>query len=315
MNNNIINIIGIKCKYKYYISEYISKYNNYKSIKHLIVNGKKPNSSFHPDWNIVNKKPMIIQELISQPDINYRYELIDKTLKSKKMPLILLREKVAEYNENDCCYFWKKEYKIYQSLYELKADKVPPILKDIKFIYTTVMEINNIKNYKEIFNDKVKHKLIDKILYPNIILPMKFSFLTTEQSYDIIRQYIKQNINYEVATITSDYDFCFTVKKKIRLTETEEYTIDINNSLKRKNKHITKYRTYREIECFNMAPKKYEKYNVISGFQGEDQKELKKNIDTYCKNLIEMINKPLVDCPHCKGMGVILDENLPIDKL
>jgi len=45
---------------------------------------------------------------------------------------------------------------------------------------------------------------------------------------------------------------------------------------------------------------------VIQGFVGKNHKDLKEKIDFYCQNLMEFINTPIEDCPHCKGAGVII---------
>mgnify|MGYP001128906407 CR=1 FL=1 len=312
------NIIGIKCKNKYYISEYAPKTNSYKSISELIINNNNPEPTFDPNWCIINNKPTIIQKKTQQPDINYRFELIDEAMTNKKIPLFFSCKDVAEYLGYR--WVWKEEYKTLQSLYELCSDKQPDILQDIDFTYKTILEVKEIKKPNEftyktpyiINENSIEHQIIDKIIYPNILLNTKPCSLSSFDSYEIIRQYIKQHINYDVAKIKSDYDFCFTVVKKIQLSEPEKYTVNVNNSWfsKRKPKYKTKYKKFREIEIFDMAPKPYQHYRVITGFRGKNQEDLQNNIDNYCKTLIEIINKPYVDCPYCKGAGVILEDNI-----
>jgi len=317
-------LIGIKCKSKFFVLEFVSEtYGGYRSIKSLIVNGKRPVRTFHPEWCTVDNEPKIVQTIVKQPSINHRYELIDKTMESSKIPLILKIEDALE--EIGCERFWKEKYKMYESLYKFCSDARPDILEDIEFDYETIMEVTEIREYGEIAYDvqktqwkhdglktltehDVHHQLIDQIIFPDILLPSKSCSLTSKQSFDIVRQYIKQHINYEVATITSDYDFCFTVKKKIRLSEEEEYIVDINQWNNRKPKLEKRYHKFREIECFNMAPKVYQNYKVIQGFRGNNQEDLKNNIDDYCRMVIELINEPIADCPNCKGTGVILNK-------
>lgn len=115
---------------------------------------------------------------------------------------------------------------------------------------------------------------------------------------------MKANINGKYATITSDYDFCFTVKKVIYHTP-EKYTVNIS---KRKPKYETRYRRNREIVIFESAPKPYNNYTVQKSISGENHKDLEMKVDKYLKDLIEEINKPLIECECCKGMGVILDK-------
>ena len=80
---------------------------------------------------------------------------------------------------------------------------------------------------------------------------------------------------------------------------------------KRKAKYETRYRRYREIEIFSATPK-MNKYGdkVVTGFRGESQENLLQNIDTYLSDLMDFINEPVADCPHCKGRGVILPKNV-----
>ena len=323
-------IIGIKCKDMFYISEFESdSYYKYSSLKNLIINGKNPKETFHSGWCVINEEPILLQKYIKQPSINYRYELIDVAMQSDKTPLVLKANEVAKYIEYE--WIWNDEFKIYKSLYELHFDKQSDILEDIDFEYETIMEVKKIKEYGGFAYDvqktqwkrdgletlgerEIYHQLIDEIIFPDILLPNRPSSLTSKQSFDIVREYVKQNINFEVATITSDYDFCFTVKKKIPLSEAEEYRVDVNNlwgsKRKRKPKYEKRYHKFREIECFNMAPKSYQKYKVIDGFRGKNQDDLKNNIDDYCRNLIEFINEPITDCPNCKGRGVITNEKI-----
>jgi hypothetical protein len=331
------NIIGIKCKGRIFVSEFRpNNYKEYSSLEKLIINGKSPEKTFHPNWCVIDSKPVTVQRYVKQPDINHRYELINKSMESDKIKLVLKKEDVTEYNIKGGGLCWKDEYKTYQSLYKKVSDKQPDILEYVAFEYETVTKVKEAKEYKgfaydvqktkwaheglkELKENEVQHQLIDKIIFPDILLPARPCSLTSKQSFDIVRQYIKQHINYDVAFITSDYNFCFTVKKKIFLAAPEKYTVDVNNlwNLEHKNpsKLETKYNKFREIECFNMAPKEYQSYRIIEqsyriieGFRGKTQEDLKNNIDSYCRKLIEFINEPVVDCPHCKGRGVIDEE-------
>ncbi|MEA3296147.1 MAG: hypothetical protein U9Q27_03365 [Patescibacteria group bacterium] len=303
----MLNIIGIKCENKFFISKFTpNSYKKYSFPEGLIINGKDVKSTFHQDWGVISKKVSTVQKYVKQPNINHRYELLDLTLESSKIKSTLKEEDVLD---GDYC--WKDEYKIYRSLYKEVSDKQPDILEDVEFKYETIIEVGGIKKnrkfvydvqktrwahegLKQLKENDIHHQLIDQIVFPNILLSVRPCSLTPKQSFDIVRQYVKQYINYDVASITSDYDFCFAVKKKIPLFVPEKYAV-----LK------TKYNKSMEVECFNIAPKKYQSYEIIKGFKGETQEDLKNNIDYYCKKLIKFINEPVISCPHCKGLGII----------
>lgn len=327
-----LKLYGIKCKNLYYITveellcneDSYTYLSNYLNIEKTFINDELPKKSFHKHWVIVKGEPKKIQTLVSQSNINYRYELIDSNLASDKIPLILKCEDVLEEDSKYYDPIWKEDYKTYESLYELKYDSQPDKLEDREFEFTLLIEIDHIdpldsfqysvektndKTNTIITDENINYQIIDKIIFPDFLLHLRPCNLTSHDSYRIVRQYVKEHIDGNVATITSDYDFCFTVKKLIPLAKTKKYTVDVNNNIfqkrKRKPKYVTKQEKHRTEVCFEMAPKSYNNCPVISGFSGKNQKDLKKNIDRYCKDLIDFINKPLKECPHCDGYGVI----------
>lgn len=315
-------LIGVKTKDKIFISIFDKdSYIKYNSPNYLIIDNEKPKDTFMKNWCVIDKIPEKIQKSVSQPNINHRYELKDKSLVIDKIPLIIKKEDCIVDGE------WKEEYSTYQSLYEYKSDKQPDVIKNEEIVFEIVAEIIEIKefpNFKykvyksqwthegtRVLDEKeIDYQMIDKLIYPEIVLTQKPCSFSNKKSFDIIRLFVKENINPKVAEITSDYDFCFTVKKKIPLREVETFEVDVNNSWfqkrKRKPKIETRYLRHRSVTCFEMAPKHYQKYPVIQGFKGKNHGDLQNNINDYCKQLIEFINEPLQECSHCKGEGVII---------
>jgi hypothetical protein len=58
----------------------------------------------------------------------------------------------------------------------------------------------------------------------------------------------------------------------------------------------------------------YAGYTIVDGFTGNNHKDLKLQIDTYLKELMEFINEPTRECEHCKGAGFIIDTNFDKNK-
>lgn len=327
----MINLYVIKTEKGYYISDRPTGWDS-DLLKGCYIDGELPKATFDKHWFFVKNKPKIIEKEISQSSINYRYELIDKSMKTDKIKMVFKREDVAELNNYE--WIWKDAYAHLESLYQLECDEQPDIKEKIEFEIEVVYEIKKLDEPKdfhyrilekrgfgaskktEINRDDIQHQLIDKIVFPSIMQHLTPSVLTSEQTYHIVKAYIKDNINPYYAEITSDYDFCFAVAKKIRLLEHEKYTIDVNASWfskrKRKPKYETRYHKNRKIQIFEMTHKgdNYKNYTAIKGFEGKDEKDLKEKIDYYLKCLIECINKPLTECPKCKGNGVIIDEKV-----
>jgi hypothetical protein len=127
--------------------------------------------------------------------------------------------------------------------------------------------------------------------------------------YDMTRQYILDHIDNSVAKITSNYDFCFTVKKLVPLIEPETITYqNIFASTKReRNKIHTTIKKFNEMEIFEMTHEqsRYQGYTVIPEMHANSEAELKEKVDAWLEGLMAVINEPLCQCPHCQGTGYV----------
>jgi hypothetical protein len=326
-----LHLLAIKTKSALYVSEKPGSRGN-TSLTSYLVDGKKPKASFHKNWIVLDKPPKKIEREVSQPNINHRFVLKDPSL-SDKFQEIYQREDVAVLGESDYGYSnvwrWKPEFEGIEYLYKEVSDSQPNTKTSVEFEFSIILELDEIKehggfSYKAqkfcehegtflITEKDAKNQLIDEIIFPEPVLPMKPTRFTSKQTYDIVRQYIKENINPQIAEITSDYDFCFKVKKRIPFSEPEKYTVDVNfdpfSKRKKQPKYETRYRRERLVEIFEMtsAPRNYKGYTPIKGFQGKNHTDLKEKIDFYLEALMGFINKPIKDCPHCHGNGVVLD--------
>jgi len=303
--------------------ERTDSYNRYNAMSAYKINGKMPKPSFHENWSRIDAVPSKIQKKGSDTFVNHRYETTDPAMVSDKIPASFARDEVAV--KEDYEWIWKDEYRHLQSLYSLLHDVVKGKWETIDFEIDQRIDIDELKEINgfsypvqrtqwrsdgtvQITEQEANHQLMDRLLFPQPVLPTLPCRLTSEQSYKIIREHVSRNIDPEWAKITSDYNFCFTVKKVIKLMQVEAYAIDLNafKKTKRRKMHTT-YRADREIIAFEMTNSKdnYKGYTPIKGFTGTDHEDLKKNIDKFLADLMEEINKPLVDCPKCKGRGVV----------
>ena len=327
---NPLHIYAIKTKNGYYITNNLER-NSYRTsyLKQKYFDGKFPKETFNNNWLFIEQEPKIIEEIKSQPNINYRYELIDPSMQCEKIPLTLKKEVATYFDDDEYEDCWYEDYKHLSSLYQLKYDEQPNIKVPIDFKFEILLELDEVKEFNGFaypvqktqwasdgltnFTEKdVKYQILDEILFPDLVLPSRPCELSSEQVYKIVRQYIKQNIDYTRAKISSDYDFCFQVEKLIQISDPYEQKTEImknNGKSYRPPKYNTKYIKNRTIKCFEMtySPKNYNGYTPIPAMIGENIDDLKGKVDRYCKEIIDEINKPLIDCPHCKGNGVILE--------
>jgi hypothetical protein len=284
-------------------------------IKDLLFDGKKPTDTYCTNWYYIEQYPTSIQRERVGDVINERYELEDESLISDKMPKIILKEDIDKYNTD-----------VIDNLYSYEYDRNPPYLEDVPCDIQVVCEIDNYNFppkisyeaiHKESFSDRqytikntdVQHQMLDKIIFPAVLLHEKPCKFTSKQMYDITRQYILEHIDNSVAKITSNYAFCFTVKKLIPLIEPE--TIKYQNIFARtkreRNKIHTTIKKYEEKEIFEMThdQERYNNYSVIPEMCANSEAELKEKVDAWLEGLMEIINEPLCQCPQCNGTGYV----------
>lgn len=158
----------------------------------------------------------------------------------------------------------------------------------------------------------VTYEDIERLLTPEFLLHERPCALSSSQMYSIVRRHIKDNIDSKYATITSDYDFCFTVKRKVAIKPLTSRT-EIKNNRGRsyaQPKFKTSSVTHKEVEIFEMAPKPYNSYTTISSYSTISLKQMQEFILSYLENLMDEINKPVQECQHCGGTGYIIEAKI-----
>lgn len=282
-------------------------------IPEYYFSGKLPEVSFLVNWYKIDPNPTTIQVKQNVPSTNTRYELVDETMASEKLPLVIKKEDIELFSTN-----------VLEALYKYKADSHDPILVDAEIEFVTLMEVedftepvkisySNVRkfDYKDVpykvVNADVLHQTFDRMIFPEIMLHEHPCSMSSHLLFGIVRQYVKENIDQKVAKITSDYDFCFTVKKQIPLIEGKKYSY--SNPFARTKKERSKVsfgvQTFKELEIFEMThdQSKYQNYTVIPSMFANSEAELKEKIDNFLEDLIGVINQPLEQCKHCNGTG------------
>ena len=289
-------------------------YNYHRSqLTDILFDGKQPKETYLKNWLQIEKYPNKIQRYVNQPDINKRFELKNKEMESEKLPLIVKYKNKGDFDED-----------VIANLYIPKSDKQEPVLQDVECEFNILFEIQNYElpptiDYSvlkkvgwdekkvKITNVNIKHQLLDKMIFPEIVLSSRPCSISSHDLYCIVRQYIKDNIDNKVARITSDYDFCFTVKKIVPLLEPVKFTYQnyFARTKRERSKIHHAVQKEKEITIFEMThdQRKYESYPVLPGISAESEHELKEKIDTFLADLIKTINKPLELCEHCNGSG------------
>jgi len=288
----MLKFIIIKTKDKVLISDDIENKSYNTTIPQLKFDGVDAKPTFKRNWYELENIPNIITQKSNDTYNNYRYIIKSGYPTNEMIPEIIYLNDLDD-----------TQYASIRGMYDRTFDRIEGTYEEIEFEYDILLEDENfcIENPKYPFTVKI----IDQITTHPILHYQRPSSISGSDFYNIIRKYVKENIDLKYAKITSDYDFCFTVKKIIRYSEPEAYTVNIG---KRKPKYETRYRLNRDVEIFESAPKSYNGYTTQQGISGDNYKDLEEKIDKYLLDLITEINKPLVDCSCCKGLGVILDK-------
>ena len=295
--SKILKLIAIKTKDKVFVSDNVESKSYFSStVGNLLFDGSKPKSTFVSHWYELSQMPKEIQRIIAPQRLNQRYELMEGYPVTEATPQIIYESYIDD----------ESEYYDVRGLYQQKYELTEETFEPVEFEVVILDEINGFVPVNPKFD--LHYGLLDKLQVHPVLLPTKPCSLSAAESYKIIRQYVKENIDPKVAEITSDYDFCFTVKKKVRLANEEQYRVDISSPRAKKPKYETRYRKYRSVEIYEVAPKAYQSYPIVTPFIGKDYNDLQKNIEEFLSDLMKDINEPVVECSCCGGTGVIFKE-------
>lgn len=286
---------------------------HHSKIEDLYFDGKKPTRTFARNWMKIDKIPSLVEMRITGNRTNERYELTEPDLASDKLPNVIPKEDKENY-----------QYNILETLYEYKYDRLPDRMEPVDVEIQTVLKMDKYVepslefeaihkfNYSDavykITSADVGHQLFDKIIFPEVCLADRPCSLTSKQVYDVTRQHVLSHIDTSVADITSNYDFCFAVQKKVPKIAPE--TITYQNYFARTKKERLKVKTavvsFTSHDIFQMTPaqENYKGYTAIPAMYASSEAELTEKMNEWLTYLMSIINAPLEECPHCNGTGL-----------
>jgi hypothetical protein len=263
------------------------------TISNWLFDGVTPKATQKKGWFEIPGWPTEVKK-----HIHGKHRLVSYNLRPEFIPSAALPKEVDED------FFLDDDNEHLQELYVGVMEEVPESWESVDFSIARIAHVNSNWEFVSVPRN-VQHLLIDEILIHEALLQDKPCHLPEQESFDIIREHIKQNIDPKVARISSNYDFCLTVVKIIPTVKPEPYSVCVN-PLAKKPKYKTSYRNNKEIVAFECAPKAYGKYPIVEPFKGTSYADLNQNIQAFLKELMTKINQPLIECPHCEGSGVVL---------
>lgn len=316
---------------------YTGQRQDFKSNNLRVNGGVELKGTHKPSWYFLEGETSIhtLENKLPDVEVDSYWELKNKEDTSLGLPETLTREDAAEdYDEEEYQYYISNpKYSRFSNLYkrvpvregggyenvtdewkiealgELEISEVTNNLSDMKVTWKEKV------NFKEITKELdlsaiTKYSEIEEMLISDLVIHNRPCYVSVDTTYKIIRSWVKDNINGKYARVTSDYDFCFTVKKVIPIKPYIRKTEILTNRGKSYAKPRFKEQTISDkmVEVFEMCPsKRYQKYTPIAPFKGDNLKDLADNIKTYLEELMDFLNAPLHECEHCKGTGHILE--------
>lgn len=268
-----------------------------------------------------------VQQKIPATKKVIHWTLKDKELASSKLPLI-----AQQYWDEDLEETKLQGVEGYEALYEPVYEETEDKLVDVSFVIIDMGEYiidnpSNIKSRKirstsegnysnsKVVEQELKNVVtfdeIVKLLTPEFALEQAPCKLSSHQMYKITRQYLLENLDMKENVITSNYDFCFTVKKRVHtkpFITSESYW----KGKTLKSKLVTK--TERQVEVFEMTYSGYkgaggyEGYTCIPELHGDNLEDLANKLDSYLENLVKSLNSVVHECECCKGTGHIVEK-------
>lgn len=303
-----------------YISTPDGHYVNLLYHTDYLINQEFPEKTFCQNWYKVSSEP---KTLWTKSSNLKGWKLKNPSLVSLGIPSEL---SVEEYQDID-------DYVVldlYTGIYDRELIQLPVEFTQIAnvnltpglipFKYQMVGE-GYINGKATLTERDIDYPTLSKIVVPPLFINQTQCSLSPVKSYNLIRAYVRENIDPKVAKISQDGTNVFVVKKLIHLHEPAPYQFDLNNSYgtRRKPKYETRFKTEKDVRFFSMTLLDYKLssseegdkvWNIIEGFQGDNVEDLKNNIDNFLFELMEQINTPLQECPHCQGSGVMKPEEL-----
>lgn len=256
------------------------------------------------------------------------WKLKNPKIASEELPETLAVHQIERnYDEDDGYTGSHADYfALYEPMYEVTPAQIVPVEVDL----TLIRELD-VGNYSKPAEMKVQMREgsfvgktqtvdlshiaslseIETLLTPEFMYHTRPCSLSSEQVYKIVREHIIQNINGAVARVDSNYEFCFSVVKKV---QTKPYAVKKESYTRSGNSYkpprfVCRTIDTKDVKIFEMTWKGYKGnegyrgYTCIEGWEANNLQELYDNMQRYLTELMQVINEPVKECQHCNGVG------------
>lgn len=314
MNDKILEILVIEC------DDPKGFFYSLKQTYNILVNGNRPKDTFDSSWYFSEDEIKSVQKIIPGVLVDVSYKIKDASLVSDKIPEILTADEVFLNGKLACDVYgtpslddWNPKYLHLASLYEYVPVYSEQVLEDIPFVCKLIVKAESIKDVSKRthqYSYHIKAESLTGMLFPPIYNKTNSKiYLDATGLYSIIREEVNTRIDRRYASVQSDHDFVFRVFKRVKLHEPnikKKEVLNAHGKSYKTKRYDTRTITHSTSFCvLEICPKSYNEYQVINGIWAENEEDLWNKVDKIVNNIIEIVNKPVEECPHCKGTGVI----------
>lgn len=323
---NVGNFFRIISGVSYYGSNTLAG-NNIVEINGVDVSNLQPHNA---NWYLIDTELKDFKKKTHETKKHIGWKLKNPKIASEELPEVLEVHQIErDYDEDDG---YTGSHAQYFALYEPVYETIPSEILPVEVEVTLLREID-VGNYSKPAEMKVdvregsfggKTQTVDlssivniseieALLTPEFMHHTRPCSLSSEQVYKIVRQHILSNIDSKVARVTSNYDFCFTVEKVVETKPypTKKEQLTRSGRSYKPPRFTTASASTKLQKIFEMTwagykgSGGYQGYTCIEGWSADSLQELYDNMQKYLSELMQEINKPVVECQHCNGTGCI----------
>jgi hypothetical protein len=261
-------------------------------------------------------------------DTQVGWQLMDESLASDKIPLTLTMEELHKsWCEEDDDYLLsgpkQKLGALYKEAYTRSEDAY--VEAEISITNKGAYQIDNL--YSSNFSIKLAtsqpgatvvqlkdiatFEEIAKMLVPELLIANAPCRLSGTFLFNIIRAYIRDNINSKYAKITADSNNYFIVARRV-ITQPTPFRKEVltrgGNSY-RPPRFQSSFANEKYVQIFSMASPdaygSYHSYGLVSGLEANSLVDLYEKLGEMLNFIIREINLSVSNCPHCEGTGLV----------
>lgn len=259
--------------------DYVVRFKTQLNPRKYLINRKELKPSFKPGWYHCEGDPKSVQKVdIITNDV---YELIDEGYVSERLKKVLSQQEYNELGPAD------------QLFYDVVSEELERVITNVEFKARIVAEYDSVGIRFDgttigIQGEKIEHDFAGTVLNPDIAQHKIPCRIAAQNLFNIIKTYVKDNIDQKKSLVVSDYVNSFTVCKRIKQTVTK---VDVDIFCEPLTNTVIEHET--TVNIFAMQPfassNKFN-YPILRDLVADNEEELQANLKKILDDIMAVIN-------------------------